>query len=503
MIARNLNAFNQKDPVRFLLIAYIILQPVLDIYMTLFDQYIQVANTSLATIIRFLLVFFMAIAVIYRTRKEKITHCFIGFLFLVALYSVIHHMNAAGFSVELAVARYNLFQELLYIARMCIPPTLIYVIYCVKPTYADIKKMVLGTSVIMSAVILAGNLLKFGHLAYSLDVVVIEHSMFSWFSDAVIPWAELTCRGLFQWTNQISAVMLVTLPVVFYICLKEQRIHLWVFTVMHILAMLNLGTRIASYCCVLVFFGIVFLFILEKIIHKETFRNQLKNALCFLVSAVIILVFFLNAPIMHKEPEIAPPNEHLQEGYIDPADLSDQEKLLFLEEALPDAYIQPVHPYTEYPYQEDLDFWYDLVHNMPTDKYAGNRNIRPLMVARILERDDRTSNYLWGISFTRSSSFVWPERDIQTQFDALGIVGILLLLGPYFACFLIGGWFFFKDFVNNLRLSRCIYLFSAFLGIATAYLSGHVMNEVFPSVFLALITGLIITNISTVQEEVL
>lgn len=493
----------QHDPVRHLLIAYVILQPILDIYMTLFDGYIQIANTSLATVLRFLMVAVMAAIVIIRTRKNKLTLCFVGFLGLVAVYTVIHHFNAVGFSVELAEARYSFSQELLYIARMCIPPTLIYVICSVKPTYADIKKMVLGVSCIMSVVILTSNLLKFGHLAYSLDVVVIEHSMFSWFTDAAIPWSELTCRGLFQWTNQISAVMLMVLPVLFYICLKEQRVYLWLLTALHILAMLNLGTRIASICCILVFFGIVFLFVLEKIIHKETFKDQSKNLLCFILSTAVILPFFLNAPIMHKEPEIVPPSACIQEAYIDPASLTPQEKLLYLQEALPKAYIQPIHPYTEYPYEEDLDFWYDLIHNMPVEEYSGNRKLRPLMVARILERDDRVSNYLWGISYTRSSSFVWPERDIQTQFDSLGILGMCLLLGPYFAGILIGIWCFFKRFFHNTRLCRCIYLMTACLGVATAYLSGHVMNEIFPFVFLSLMTGLTINNTNIPQEDTL
>lgn len=488
--------------VRKLLIAYVILQPVLDIYMSLFDKHIQIAGTSLATIIRFFMVAFMAALVMLHPKKKKLTVCFSVFLGLVAVYTVIHHFNAIGFTVALAQARYSLFQELLYIARMCIPPTLIYVICCVKPTYADVKKMILGVSVIMSAVILTGSLLKYGHLAYSLEPVVVEHSMLSWFTDASVLWSDMTCRGIFQWTNQISAVMLIILPMVFYICLKEQRIYLWILTVLHIIAMLNLGTRIASICSVLAFGGLVFLFVLEKIIHKESFKGQAKTLVCFLLSAAVILIFFLNAPIMHRDQEITPPTDTVLEDYIDPATLTDQEKLLYLEETLPKTHIQSVHVYTSYPYQEDLDFWYDLVHNTPYHAYSGNRRVRTFMIDRILERDDRVSNYFWGISHTRSSSFVWPERDIQTHFDSLGIVGMLLLLGPYFVGVLIGIWYFFKKFLKNLRLSRCIYLLAAGLGIVTAYLSGHVMNEVFPFVFLALMTGLTINNAKTPLEDI-
>ena len=67
------------------------------------------------------------------TRKNKATKLFIGYGVLVCIYTVFHHINAVGFSVPLAQAEYSLLGELLYIARMCIPPALIYIIYCIKP----------------------------------------------------------------------------------------------------------------------------------------------------------------------------------------------------------------------------------------------------------------------------------------------------------------------------------------------------------------------------------
>jgi hypothetical protein len=166
----------------------------------------------------------------------------------------------------------------------------------------------------------------------------------------------------------------------------------------------------------------------------------------------------------------------------------------YIEENWIYAEINEIYIKEAYPYTEDCDFWYHIIKDVPVAVRDGNRNMRKFLINRILERDGRFSNYLWGISYTRSSSFVWQERDIETHLDSLGIVGVALFLGPYFAALAVGIWFFFKDFKNNLRLSQSIYLISLVIGLANSYLSGHVMNEILPFVFLALFAGIVLAS---------
>ena len=73
---------NKMDLIKLtkkLFIIFIILQPILDIYMSLFDSKIQILGMSLATIIRFLWVFAMMIFVMIHARKNKSTKIFIGY----------------------------------------------------------------------------------------------------------------------------------------------------------------------------------------------------------------------------------------------------------------------------------------------------------------------------------------------------------------------------------------------------------------------------------------
>lgn len=504
-----------KNLAKRIFIVFVILQPLFDIYMSLFDEKISIMSTSLATIVRLLMVFIMTLFIMIETRKKKFTLFFVLYLFAILVYTAIHHFNANGFSVKLAKAEYNLLGELLYIARMTIPAALIYVIYNIKLRYKDIKLMICSASGAISSVIIISNLLKFGYVAYALNKVTVSNNMISWFTGSDVDWRLLTCRGLFQRTNQISGLMLIILPVLLHICFKEKKIKFWILPLLHIIAMINLGTRIASVGGILVLSMMVFLYVIENIIYKENFRKQAKNAMCFLFVAVFITVIFFQSPIIKRSSEgslfgeigiggfddmiddDSEIDDDLDDDLDDDSEIGSEgniEKKRYIKENYDQKGVHRLFIIEAYPYEQDIDFWYNLLKNVPSSEYYGNRNLRGFIIDRILERDGRFSNYLFGISFTRSSSFIWPERDIETHFDALGVIGVILFIGPYFACAIIGIWFFFKRFKENLKVSKCVYMIGLVLGLMVGYFSGHIINEVFPFVYLSLIAGVTLTN---------
>lgn len=499
-----------KKIAKTILIVFVILQPIFDIYMSLFDDKITIMSTSVATIARFLIVFVMTLFVIADTRKSKLTLCFVIYAFLILVYAVIHHFNALGFSVDLALAEYDFLGELFYIARMCIPIALIYVIYNIKLKYEDIRLMISAVSAIISFVIIISNLFKFGYVAYSLNKIVIPNNMISWFTGVDTNWKLLTCRGLFQSTNQLSAVMIIILPMLMHICFKEKKVIFWALSLMHIIAMINLGTRIAAVGGILIFAAMLFLFVLENIIYKQSFRKQSKNALCFLMVSVVIALIFFKSPMIKRSLEAPLFSDMIygEEEFIENEDEPENDDNQYAEDEKENyilynysrVNISPLYILKAYPYDQDSEFWYNLIKNVPNSEYMGNRRLRVFLIDRILERDDRISNYFFGISHTRSSSFIWPERDIETHFDSLGIVGIILFIGPYFLGIIIGVWHFFKRFRYNLKISYCVYLIASVLGLATAYFSGHVLNEIFPFTMLSVMVGMTITTALNSQQ---
>ena len=502
-----------KQIAKAIFVAFVILQPVFDIYMCLFDEKIQLMGVSLATIARFLMAFVITAAVVLATPGSRLTKGFLIYMGLVAVYAVCHHFNAIGFTVPLANASYDAVSELFYLARMIVPVALIYAVIHLKPGYKDLRLMVVSVSAIIASVILISNLFCFGHIAYSLDKLPLKNNMLTWFTGAEAPWWAFTCRGLFQWTNQLSGAMLINLPFLTYVALKEKKASLWVLVVLYVISMLNLGTRIASFGGIAIVAGMVILHVVENIIHKKDYKTELKNACCIAVAFVIMLPVFSFSPIMGRAestplfddiisnpgtsqgpgPQAPGTTEKDPAGDVDLSKLSQEQKLQVLRKSVSSAGIHDSF-LQAYPLQDDTDFWIDLIFHTPEHERAGNRKIRTHVIERVLERDGRFSNARLGISYARSSSLIWPERDIETQMDALGLLGFGLFVGPYFAVLIFGVWRFFKGLKAHLRIAYGVYLLSAGLGVAVSYLSGHIMNEFFPFVYLALMMGMAVNT---------
>lgn len=519
--------------IRTVLVIFFAIQPLLDVYMTLFDDYIQIVGVSLATILRFGVVFALLVTVLFFEFKRKSTLVFFCYSVLVLVYIVFHHFNATTFSIELANSEYNVLNELLYIARMCIPSALIYIIYIVRLRYNDIKKILVFSSLTISIVIIVSNLFNVGYISYSLEDRVILDNMVSWFTGEQnsINWQQLSCRGFFQASNPLSGVVLMLTPSIIYISFVEKRIKYWLVVALQFIAMINISTRIATIGGIAVLAGIVAIYILEQIIHgKIVFRKIFnKTTVSCAVSCFIIVLVLLNSPFAMRAGEgglfadLSSVNDSVGGMMIDNSSQSSSEKndpeeddeilsqnpekddpdtevetnikqqmISYIEQNWTSAPIHEYHIKTAYPYKDDPEFWYHVIKDVPDSERYGNRNMRKLMLDRILERDDRFSNTLLGISHTRSSMFVWPERDFETQLDSLGIIGTVIFLGPYVLIALFGIYNFFKKFTKNLHLKKCVYLITLGLGMFTAYMSGHIMNEIFPSIYLAMFSGIVL-----------
>lgn len=499
------NKLDIRKTVKILFAIFMIAQPILDIYMSLCDSKIQILGVSLATILRFVWVFVMTILTMIYARKNKSTKLLIGYGVLVVIYAIFHHLNAVGFSVPLAEGKYNALSEILYLARMCIPIALIYIIFNIKLSYKEIKKIVISASLIISISILITNIFKVSFIAYSEDQDYISGNIVEWFTKGIgnedkSEWVRYTARGWFQSANQLSGLMVILVPILTYVALKENKIRYWIVTLLHIIAMIGLTTRVGAVGGILAMLAVIFVNILEKIIHKEISLKVFKekNLYCIIFSLAILGIFFYFSPFKIRAStdnlgydilSNKPPVDNTNVKDVEP---DTQAKIDYILENAEKENIYGYFLYQAYPYTEDVDFWYNLLVNVPEYERAGNRKLKAILIDRILERDNRASNYIWGISFTTSSSFVWPERDFETQIPSLGITGFALFIGPYIAILLFGIGKFFVQFKENLYLSKVIYMISLCMGYVAAYSSGHVLNEIFPFTFLAMVAGIVL-----------
>lgn len=348
------------------------------------------------------------------------------------------------------------------------------------------------------------NLFKFSYLSYSLEQDTISGNMIEWFTKGIKPdseklndWVGYTTRGLFQSGNQLSGLMIILVPILTYIAFKEKQIKEWIVLTLHIIAMIAITTRVGAIGGILAMAATVCVYVLEKIIHREKVSEifKQKNFYCLIVSIAVIAVIYAFSPFKVRTmsgnfgADLAIGKQTTDNTDLEGSD-GEIDKLAYIKENVDNEEINGYYIYQVYPYTDDVDFWFDLMMNVPKYERAGNRKMRALLINRILERDNRISDYLVGISFTRSSSFVWPERDFQSQVDALGWIGMILFIFPYIFVFVFAVIQFFRKFKENLYLRRVVYMMALAVGMAAAYLSGHILNEIFPFVFLAMVAGI-------------
>lgn len=517
------NKIQLKEIAKKIFIIFMIFQPLLDVYMVLFDDKIQILGVSLATIFRFCIVAIITIFTMIYARKNKSTKFFIGYGILVCIYCIFHHITANKFTVNLnPTAVYNPLGEILYILRLCIPIALIYSIYNIKIEYKDIKKIVIGVVSIISLIILVSNLLKISYVSYSLDNNVIKDNMFSWFGEEKYNyyWKDLTSRGFFRSGNQLSGILVLLLPIMVYVAVKEKKIINWIILLMQLITMVNISTRVSVVGGIAVVLMMMAFIAFDRILKNikgidiqkilQKAKKQLKNFIpsILIISMTILIVYISPFNMRYKTGEMnldmisnneVINNVNLNNNIIENTEDDnpkerDEDKLEYIKANHSTSGVQPYYIIEKYPYTQDVEFWYDVLINVPYHKKSDNRGIRSLLMKRIYELNNNSMDKFFGTSFTRLSSFVWPERDYESQFYSLGICGILLFISPYFIILFFGAFMVLKNIKSDFNIKNITYIISLALILMIGYFSGHVMNEIFVLVFISFVAGIILNN---------
>ena len=133
-----------KNNCKKLLIIFMLLQPIFDIYYLYTDNIISIFKFSPSTIIR-IIIFSVLFLLTVIPNKDKINKKrTIAFLSIYIIYTIFHQINATNFNVFSSINNnYSTLKELFYIIRMLVPIFLIYITYNNEITFKDLRKIVL------------------------------------------------------------------------------------------------------------------------------------------------------------------------------------------------------------------------------------------------------------------------------------------------------------------------------------------------------------------------
>lgn len=513
-----------KKMLKILLMIFMILQPVFDIFYLYTDKVTSIFKFSPSTIIRMIImsILFITSLLMYKCDKKKKIKYSIIFSVIYGAYIVFHHVNSLNFSVPYGnFDNYSTSKELFYMIRMIMPLLLIFVTYEKKLEWKDVKKVIITTVLIFSVTMVVTNLFKIAITSYNDGSKIIKVNFLQWFTSGIYEkygYAYIASKGIFHMANQVSGTLICLLPIVIYIYLEEKLNFKNIITIiLMILSMLMLGTRIASYGWLAVMVAMMIMYIFFCLIKKFSFKK--KNFITLLLITFIFCIILPFSPVSNRtyiddESETVEAtideedgDNHLKELYKQIKELeknakTDEDyeeiyeiKTKFIKNNMDSYGFDRNYIVKLYPYTEDCDFWLDQF-KVPFSKRANHRQLKTIITKRVVELNDNKLDYVFGMSFSRlRNANIYMENDIYVHLYSIGVIGILLFIVPYLVVVVYS---LVKIIKNKEKFTylNMVYLFSIALIFLAGILSGNIFDEWIATLFLAFISGNLLLSIN-------
>lgn len=426
---------------------------------------------------------FLLTVLVNKDSRKNIKYIIIYYI-ICFLYLLITYFRSESF-VSLIPDRFSIISEGLTILKLMMPGTFLYVLYYQRIERKEYFRIIKWWIILIAGLIIITNIFKISFSSYSDEL--IKYNIFEWSKN--IYYIDTASRGFFTYANQITVILLMLLLVSIYLTIYESKKNI-VYSFITSLAMIMLGTRISSLGGLLtLIFTILFYFF--YVLYKKEKLNKVVFALiglCFIWGLILPI-----SPFNNRRYEL---NRDVSEDIIinndeiEQNNESDIETLSEKKEYVLNNYDSNYLPYIffleYYPIEYDEDFWYEFVKNNKMSD-LDYRYIEKSIVKRMWEIDNKWSNTLFGITNTRIQQVVNVESDFVLHYYAFGIVGSIILLLVYLLLVIYSIYMFFKKQTIYLFIYTTIIIIYLFC----AYLSGNIINSLFPTIsFTFIISGI-------------
>lgn len=501
-----------KEKTRRVIFYFILMQPFLDLYWFYNGKLADILPFTLPTIIRIAAVF--AIFCMFFSQKQNWQKLgrdkwLILYLVLLVIYSVLHLWHVKNFnSINPSDYNYSTVSEIFYLIRMILPLAIIYFTKEIEFSKHDLQLVIEWLSGLFSGTIVISNLFVISLRSY--ETGFISANIFEWFFNPNIGYSHMASKGFFNFSNMVGAVLFMLLPLMLYYLFSNFNWKSATLTVIHALAMIELGTKVAAIGLV----GGIVAGIILYFFHRYLLKNIKSNNKA-LITAVLIELGSL--AILPFGPAIQRYNYEIKLAKESDHDLSDEKRELriglakhpagenrekFLRSYIKDNYqayaLNKRFVFKSYPYQYDPEFWLGIMKENGELRMQ-NRHLEQAMLNQVVKTNNNKLDKVLGISYTRQTNIFNLERDFISQVYSLGWVGMLIFIGPYLVILLDGiyQWLRYKNVRTYLISSLLVAI--VFM-LAAAYSSGNVMDFLTASLILAFIEGSLLVAIKKAKD---
>ena len=501
----------------YLLILFVVIQPILDIHYLYTEKVVNAIGFSPSTIIRIIIIGVLGILTILTLRDKKAWILIGIYLALIGIYTTFHILNARDFYTLVPNdLGYSVIGELFYIIRMLIPMAVIFITMTTDISKKDYEKAIKIILLLISLSIITSNIFKFSLTSYGKDI--ISGNIFDWFNNGYSKYnyLELASRGPFNSANQLSALLCLLLPIMFGIYTYDKKVSNLVTILLTILSMIMIGTKVALYGSIIVVALYVIMIAVAKLLKQDILVDK-KIVSIVGLSIFIIGVLYAKSPSINrgmvensyksnaeKQEEKEEINEYTDENQNNNQNQEiskKQEMVEYIKENFIDAKIKYDFITQSYPYIYDPEFWIESM-KLPVNERTDYRFLELKMYQRVKQINNNKNDDLFGISFTRSEQLFTLERDFVYQYYTMGLIGVILLLGPYVLIAFGCSFRIALELRKKFNVKYAMTCFGTIFILAVSVYSGNIMDALTITIILAFILGKLAKDLFIENKEI-
>lgn len=432
----------KKDKVYLLLI----LLPIFDLITSLSRRFFE-TSFSFGIVIKFIIVIFMlTFILLYKNKdKRKLIILFSIYLLYIILYLLLNINNSS-----------NIFNEIYSISKFFFFPIVFFILYILIRKGAIDKDKLNKTMIISVGIYI---------LVFALSYIT-RTSFKSYVGD------NLGGVGWYYAANEISSIMLMLFPFIYYL-LDKNKVLFYIAGTTTIFFISLIGTKVSSFGILII--SLLYL-ILPIIFKNKDYKKDIKHHLLL----IIIMVFILfGSPSMFniKIATEKATNEYLQE----------QEKF--------DKECESGSKCDNYYYRKIMLM------------LLSGRNVFLSDTNKIYKNNFNSSTFLFGLGVSNSlkieneNTNKWIEMDFFDLYYSYGVVGMLLVLSPLL--FVLYQTLKKKILFKNLTFDNTMYTLIILLILSVSFIAGHVISAPSVSTYLIIYLLLYLSSIKSLKEDIL
>lgn len=484
-----LSKFKKNNYLDLFVSIFLVIQPIFDL---------KIFYNSISTLIRVIIISILFLLYFFSDSCKNKYWLFLYPVFL-TVYFIFHHINATQFhSLVPGNFNYSIISEFLYLIKMVTPFLLIYILYKSNISYKRIQNLINYIVIIIGLIIIISNIFVFSYGSYSDEI--IKANFFSWFNSNSFTYQDLCSKGLFEYANQIGAILIMFLPFTLLNFLNSKDFRKILIFLINILALFLLGTKVAVLGVILVFVftNIVYLFY-NKFILKKSIKLNSFILVCFILVCYIIILPKNPITLRLEETKSIETSSEISTETIETqpnvstiipiSEISDNtnlDSLNYISTNYEDKEIKDEFILQSYPYEYDPDFWLTIFEE-PRYNRVNYRFIEESMVKRVVSINNNKCDIFLGITNSRLQNIFNIERDFIVQYYALGIIGLILVFLPYFIIISLYLYKVIKSKLKCLTIENLLAFISIILIFAISYFSGNLLNSLSFTIYFTLL----------------